>query len=104
MRQNHAEQPGTESTSTMAVVIAQTRGSYVQDDLESPLAAPWLILPEQIGADALWARHTSGPIALMLAVLEDAVRCIQRGRRSRHRGLCALAADAEAWIRCDDRE
>jgi len=39
----------------------------------------------------------------MLAVLEDAIRCIERGRRSRRRGSCARAAEAVAWVRSDDR-
>jgi len=39
----------------------------------------------------------------MLAVLEDAIRCIERGRRSRRRGICARAAEAVAWVRSDDR-
>ncbi len=46
----------------------------------------------------------SGPRALMLAVLEDAVRCIAAGRwRGRFRAR-RLAAEAEAWVRCERRE
>jgi hypothetical protein len=45
----------------------------------------------------------SGPIALMLAVLEEATRCIGRGRQRRHSGTRKLAAEAEAWVRCDSR-
>ena len=46
---------------------------------------------------------TSGARALMLAVLEDAMRCIQRGRRRRHRQNRQLT-EAEAWVRCDSQE
>ena len=42
----------------------------------------------------------TGPRALMLAVLEDAVRCIENGRRRRRFGARRLAAEAEAWVRC----
>ena len=73
------------------------------DELESALFEPLVILPSQIAADPQWARDTSGPIALMRAVLEEAARCIERGRRRRH-PRSALAADAEAWVRCDSRE
>ena len=48
-------------------------------------------------------RSESGPIALMLAVLEEAARCIERGRQRRHPGTRKLAAEAEAWVRCDSR-
>ena len=63
-----------------------------------------MILPSQISVDARWVSDTSGPIALMLAVLEEAARCIERGRRRRHPGIRKLAAEAEAWVRCDSRE
>jgi hypothetical protein len=48
--------------------------------------------------------QTSGPIGLMLAVLEEAARCIERSRRRRHPGVRKLAAEAEAWVRWDGRE
>jgi hypothetical protein len=37
----------------------------------------------------------------MLAVLEDALQCIERGRRRRTFHSRRLAADAEAWVRSD---
>jgi hypothetical protein len=40
----------------------------------------------------------------MLAVLEDALRCIERGRRRRTFHARRLAADAEAWVRADRRD
>jgi len=48
-----------------------------------------------------WDADTSGPRALMLAVLEDAVRCIENGRWQRRFGARRLAAEAEAWVRSD---
>jgi hypothetical protein len=76
----------------------------MDDECESALFEPVVILPSQISVDAQWVSATSGPIALMLAVLEDAARCIERGRRRRHPGIRKLAAEAEAWVRCDSRE
>jgi len=50
------------------------------DEFESALFEPIVILPSQISVDAQWVGDISGPIALMLAVLEEAARCIERGR------------------------
>jgi len=47
---------------------------------------------------------TSGPRALVLAVLEDALQCIERGRRRRTFHARRLAADAEAWVRSDRQD
>jgi hypothetical protein len=76
----------------------------MNDQFDSALFEPVVILPSQIAAAAPWVSHTSGPIALMLAILEDAVRCVERGRRRRHPGIRTQAAEAEAWMRCDSRE
>jgi hypothetical protein len=76
----------------------------MNDEFESALFEPVVILPSQISVDAQWVSDTSGPIALALAVLEEAARCIERGRRRRHPGIRKLAAEAEAWVRCDSRE
>src|SRR5262245_34786971 len=60
-----------------------------------------LLVPEQVlPAQVAHPRRDSlicGERALMLAVLEDAIRCLET-RRSRGR----LAAEAERWIRADD--
>lgn len=72
------------------------------DDL--PLFEPTIILPAQASAEAPWVGETAGPIALMLAVLEEAARCIERGRRRRHPGARKLAAEAATWFRSDSRE
>src|SRR5262245_44844260 len=62
------------------------------------------ILPAQMAVGARWNSDTSGPRALMLAVLEDAVRCIGDGRRRRSFRARRLAAEAEAWVRCNRRD
>jgi hypothetical protein len=74
------------------------------EDHESALFEPIVVLPAQISVDARWMGQTSGPIGLMLAVLEEAARCIDCGRRRRHLGVRKLAAEAEAWVRWDGRE
>ena len=62
------------------------------------------ILPAQTSVGARWNGDTSGPRALMLAVLEDALQCIERGRRRRTFHARRLAGDAEAWVRSDRRD
>ena len=62
------------------------------------------ILPSQTSVGARWDGDTSGPRALMLAILEDALRCIEKGRRRRTFYARRLAAEAEAWVRSDRRD
>jgi len=62
------------------------------------------ILPAQASVGARWDGDTSGPRALMLAVLEDAVQCMEHGHRRRTFSARRLAADAEAWVRSDSRD
>ncbi len=62
---------------------------------------PEAVLPPQVSGGVRWDADTSGPRALMLAVLEDAVRCIEKGRWQRRFGARRLAAEAEAWVRCN---
>jgi len=76
----------------------------MNDTFESALLEPVVILPSQTSVGATWASDASGPIALMLAVMEEAARSIQRGRRRRHPQTRILAAEAAAWVRCDSRE
>ena len=45
----------------------------------------------------------SGPRALMRAILEDAVRCIEAGGWHSHVRARRLAAEAETWVRCEHR-
>jgi hypothetical protein len=71
---------------------------------DSALFEPQVILPPQVSWGARCDADTSGARALMLAILEDAVLCIERGRRRRHPGTRLLATDAEKWMRSDSRE
>ena len=59
------------------------------------------VLPAQMPVGARWNGDTSGARALMLAVLEDALRCIEGGRRRRRFHARRRAAEAEAWVRSD---
>jgi hypothetical protein len=62
-----------------------------------------VILPAQMSWGARGHGNTSGAYALMRAILEDAVLCIERGRR-RHPRTRQLAAEAETWMRSDCRD
>jgi hypothetical protein len=70
-------------------------------DFELLPCTPEAVLPAQMSGGVRWDADTSGPRALMLAVLEDAVRCIENRRWPRRFGARRLAAEAEAWVRCD---
>ncbi len=76
----------------------------MSDEFESMLFEAEVILPAQRSWGARCAGDTSGACALMLAILEDAMRCIERGRQRRHARTRERAAEAEAWIRSDRRE
>jgi hypothetical protein len=76
----------------------------MNDRWDNALFEPELILPAQMPRGARLDGNTSGARALMLAVLEEAVLCIERGRRRRHPRTRRLAAEAETWVRSDCRE
>src|SRR5262245_33870738 len=60
---------------------------------------PVVVLPAQLPWGFRRDSQTSGPLALRLAVLEDAIRCLLAPGGPRR-----LARDAEDWIRADDHE
>jgi len=62
------------------------------------------LLPAQMSVGVRLDGETSGPLALMLAVLADAVQCIEQGRRGRRFRVRRLAADAEGWVRSNRRD
>lgn len=76
----------------------------MNNDFDRALFEPELILSAQMTEGARGDGDTSGARALMLAILEDAARCIERGRRRRHPRTRQLAAEAETWVRSDCRE
>ena len=73
------------------------------------VASEAALLPGQITGGHRLDAELSGERALMLAILEDAVRCILQGHGRRpgrwaaSYRLRALASDAAAWMRVDDR-
>jgi hypothetical protein len=73
-------------------------------DFEMAPCEPSAVLQAQVFDDARRNGATSGSRALMLAVLEDAVRCIEAGRWRRRPRARRWAAEAEAWVRCEHRE
>src|SRR5215470_3402691 len=76
----------------------------MNDDFDMAILEPVQVLPVQMPWGSRCDGDTSGPRALMLAILEDAQRCLERGRRRRHGQLRELAAETEAWVRSDSRE
>jgi len=62
------------------------------------------LLPAQTWVGVRWDADTSGPLALMVAMLADAVQCIEQGRRRRGFRAQRLAGDAEAWVRSNRRD
>jgi hypothetical protein len=67
-------------------------------DLSPDRLVPEVVLPAQLNWGARLDAHTSGPRALMLALLEDAIRCLLAPH-----GSARLAREAETWIRSEDR-
>ena len=66
------------------------------------LFAPDIILPEQFVEGARSDSYVSGEKALMLAVLEDAIRCFQEYFRTTRARPRMLSRQAERWIRTRD--
>ncbi|HZR80587.1 MAG TPA: hypothetical protein VFD92_05770 [Candidatus Binatia bacterium] len=65
---------------------------------------PDVILPAQFYEHASTLDHASGEKALMLAVLEDGIRCFQEHLKNPRVRPRLLARQAERWIRSKDWE
>ena len=63
-----------------------------------------VILPEQFFEGARRDSYISGEKALMLAVLEDGIRCFQEHLRNPRSNPRLLSQQAEQWIRAVDYE
>jgi len=68
------------------------------------LFAPDIVLPEQFFEGARRDSYISGEKALMLAVLEDGIRCFQEHLRNPRSNPRLLSEQAETWIRAIDYE
>ena len=67
--------------------------SWIEDDI---------LLPRQFFQPADRAHKMRGEVALLYAMLDDAVLCLQKGQLSRRHRAQRLAADAELWFFTDD--
>ena len=73
-------------------------------DSLADLFAPDIVLPEQFFEGARRDSCISGEKALMLAVLEDGIRCFQEHLRNARSNPRLLSQQAEEWIRAVDYE
>lgn len=71
-------------------------------DALAELFGPEVVLPEQIVGGYRDDSYLSGEKALMLAVLEDGIRCFQEHLRNPRLNPRLLSEQAEEWIRADD--
>jgi hypothetical protein len=84
----------------MVVVAVGT----VEPTLGEALIEPDPVLPEQFIQGARKDSFISGEKALMLAVLEDGIRCFQEHLRTPRSNPQLLSQESEAWIKADDWE
>jgi hypothetical protein len=102
---------GNPSSDTAAVELAgqaaglaePARGERTPESL-ADLFTPDIILPEQFFEGARRDSQASGEKALMLAVLEDGIRCFQEHLRNPRSNPRLLSQQAETWIRAVDYE
>ena len=66
-----------------------------------PLAA---VLPSQFYSSPVNANASRGEVALMRAVLEDAIECFQKQAFKSGRRVQRLAQEAEEWFFTDDQQ
>ena len=82
---------------------AAPRGPSTPESL-ADLFAPDVVLPAQFFEGARRDSLASGEKALMLAVLEDGIRCFQEHLRNPRSNPRLLSQQAEGWIRAIDYE
>lgn len=71
-------------------------------EILAELFAPEIVLPEQLLQGARRDSASSGEKALMLAVLEDGIRCFQGHLTNERSNPKLLARQAEEWIAAED--
>lgn len=111
------EAPAASRTRGMAVSAAHDRAPAPRPQAESPSNrrrservagrdanpfGPDVILPEQFYDQRAGMEQVSGEKALMLAVLEDGIRCFQEHLKNPRVRPRLLARQAEKWIRSAD--
>ena len=92
-----------EMTHREAALAEPARGDRTPEGL-ADLFAPDIVLPEQFFEGARRDSQASGEKALMLAVLEDGIRCFQEHLRNPRSNPRLLSQQAESWIRAVDYE
>lgn len=80
-----------------------TRPERATRDGANPFG-PDVILPAQFYERSITIEHATGEKALMLAVLEDGIRCFQEHLKNPRVRPRLLARQAERWIRSKDCE
>lgn len=80
---------------------SRRRPDRAQRDAANPFG-PDVILPEQFYDQRNGAEQAAGEKALMLAVLEDGIRCFQEHLKNPRVRPRLLARQAEKWIRSAD--
>jgi len=70
--------------------------------VESPELLPDAVLPEQFDGSPHGTARTQSEIALMRAVLDDALNCYQKQFLTTKRREQRLATEAAAWVFSDD--
>jgi hypothetical protein len=86
---------------TPAIPADPPRSSRDPESL-AELFGPDVMLPEQFFEGARRDSYISGEKALMLAVLEDGIRCFQEHLRNPRSNPRLLSRQAEEWIRAVD--
>ena len=63
-----------------------------------------ILLPEQVFLPARFQDKHRGEVALLYAILDDAIECLQKGRREKGWNYVREAQEAEAWLFAEDYE
>jgi hypothetical protein len=97
----------TMDTHTMGIEVAadhsRSEQRLVQGDTTGHFLSPDPVLPEQLSGRTPGSAHpASGVRALMEAILEDAISCVQKQALTPSRRHARLAREAEQWISADN--
>jgi hypothetical protein len=101
MAKTAGETAAIELMQRVSTPVEAPRGDRTPEGL-ADLFAPDIVLPEQFFEGARRDSYISGEKALMLAVLEDGIRCFQEHLRNPRSNPRLLSREAEDWIRAVD--
>ena len=100
-----AKNLATETAAALEMPDARDPGPRPRDpDILAELFAPEIVLPDQMQQGHRKDSYLSGEKALMLAVLEDGIRCFQEHLTNPRSNPRLLSKQAEDWIRAIDYE